>query len=179
MSSTSDQYHIGDDEKNLLDDVAREEEESFKPARSAVEEAEAQLAARVKQVYPDTKMREEPEGPDVVGEEEPYDEFALPQETQTRTEVYGEGDTVTAAEAKEVLRDPFESFPPQRIHMAEMQKSMLRARLIVGHMFEGDKTPAGAIILDILKAEKPDVYADICVRVGMALYIGWQKGMGQ
>jgi len=176
MSSTSDPWQLGDDERNLLDNVSREEEESFLPARTAIDEAEAAVAERVKQVYPDTKMRDEPE----AEADEPLDEFALPQETQTRTEVYGgNGTDSEQLDAKEAARDPFESFPPQRIHMAEMQKAMLRSRLIVMHLFEADHTPAGACVLDILKAEKPEAYADIVVRVGMALYIGWQKGMGQ
>lgn len=146
-------------------------------AEQANDRAEALAAERRKDTYPDTKVTPIDPAPEPEKPEEP-DEFALPSETQTRTEAAGDSDRMTAEEMKEQGRDPYESHPPQRIQMAELQKAMLRARMIVGHTFGQDKTPAGAKILDILKAEKPEVYADIVVRCGMALYIGWQKGMG-
>lgn len=179
MSSTSD------DDRSLLDDVAKQEEEAWAGGKEAVQRAEALAAERRKDTYPDTKVT--PIEPAPESDEQPGtarstaeqpDEFALPAETQTRTEAAADSDRMTPEEMQQQTRDPYESHPPQRIQMAELQKSMLRARLIVGHTFGQDKTPAGAIILDILKAEKPDVYADIVVRCGMALYIGWQKGMG-
>lgn len=171
MSLTSD------DDRNLLEEIAKDEERDRLSGQEAVERGEALLAERRKQTYPETKVEPIAPPPEPEKAEEP-DEFALPAETQTRTEAAGDSDRMTVEEMKEQGRDPYESHPPQRIHMAELQKAMLRAKMIVGHTFESDRTPGGQPILEILKIEKPDVYADIVVRCGMALYIGWQKGMG-
>jgi hypothetical protein len=171
MNSTSD------DDRSLLDEVAHQEEQVWAGGKQAVEEAEAIAAERRKDTYPETKVTPIEPAPEPEKPEAP-DEFALPSETQTRTEAAGDSDRMTVEEMKEQGRDPYESHPPQRIQMAELQKAMLRAKIIVGHTFESDRTPGGQPILEILKIEKPDMYADIVVRCGMALYIGWQKGMG-
>lgn len=164
---------ISEEDASLLDAVVLEGDAEAAEAQAPIDAAEAAIAARVKEVYPDTAVK--PLG--APAEIPDDDEFALPGTAMSGAEAFAE--EPEALTAKEAARDPFESYPPQRIMMAEMQKATLRAKLIVMHTFEYEKTPAGASILDVLKAEKPEVYADIIMRVSMALFIGWQKGIGQ
>lgn len=168
---------ISSDDESLLAEIAEQAKQEAAEGQAPIDAAEAAIAERVKQAYPETTVK--PIG--VPAEPPVEDEFALPDtEPVSGAEAFANGEqdpeAMTAAEA---TREPFESYPPQRIMMAEMQKAMLRSKLIVMHTFEYDKTPAGASILGILKAEKPEVYSDIIVRVAMALFIGWQKGIGQ
>lgn len=165
---------ISDDERNLLDDIEREEEEAWAIGRGAVQEAEQAAEERRAEPYPPESLTPAPIDP--APEPEDDSGFALPSETQTRTEASSSGGD--QMDAQEATKDPYESHPPQRIQMAELQKCMLRSKLIIMHTFENDKTGAGDSVLAVLKAEKPEVYADIVVRCAMALYIGWQKGMG-
>jgi hypothetical protein len=169
---------LENDTASLLAQLAQEVEKESDLTRAGVRAAETKAAERLAEPYPPETLKKT-EAP-AEQEDEEDDEFALPVATQTRTEAYSapdgpNGAYLTAAEAG---RDPYESLPPQRIQAAELQKALFHAKLIVMHTFEYDKTPAGASILQVIKAEKPEVYADIIARCGISLFIGWQKGMG-
>lgn len=155
-----------------LSDIQEQVEREIDEAATEIEKATAAGEAKRAEPYPPESLK-----PQAAEEED--DEFALPSQTQTKTEYAAtDPDRMTADELREQGKDPFESFPPQRIMHAELLKAMLHAKLVITHTFEHDKTPAGEAILKILKVEKTELYAELVVRCGITLFIGWQKGMG-
>lgn len=173
--ATQPTSELSDEEVEILHGVVEDEDQAVAEAQDTIERVLKQRQERDDEPYPPTTMTQAVALP--VSEEED-DEFALPGEKAPGDQTTG----VTEDDVKETTRDPYEGQIPGMIITAEVQKAMLRSRLVIGHTFEcievtGSQSTAKNM-LELLQREHPEVYADIVVRVAMAHFICWQKGMG-
>ena len=169
------------EERELLDQVVEDEEQTVQKADEAVAAVDADRTAREAEPYPPTTMLklDKPEPPPEVEEdlpvpqeEEDDDEFALPSADDTP-----KVDGATADDITGVTAEPYAGKIPSMVITAELQKAMLRSRIVIQHTFEFIEVE-DSNMLRILQEEKPEVYADIVVRVAAMHFICWQKGMG-
>ena len=161
------------EERELLDEVVEKEDGAAQKSNEAVAAVDADPTARGAEPhpYPPTTLKLDKPTPPEVDQEE--DEFALPS-ADTTPKVDG----VTAAEdIAEVTAEPYAGSIPSMVITAELQKAMLRSRIIIQHTFESIELE-DSNMLRYLQEEKPEVYADIVVRVAAMHFICWQKAMG-
>lgn len=104
-------------------------------------------------------------------EEEEPDEFALPQASS------GTSPADTSDGVPEKTFEPWEGNIPSRVLTQEMQKAMLRARLIFHHTFERVSLKE-TTMLNRLIDDQPEVYADCIVRLAITHFIAWKETVG-
>ncbi|MDV2504698.1 MAG: hypothetical protein RX318_12200 [bacterium] len=179
---TSDDEGMTAEERKLLDEVVENEESAVQQADEAVATVDADRTAREAEPYPPTTLKldkpapfPEPAPPEVdeqEGDEQKGDEFALPSADATP-----KVDGTTADDISEVTAEPYAGSIPSMVITAELQKAMLRSRIIIQHTFESLELEHSNM-LRYLQEEKPEMYADIVVRVAAMHFICWQKAMG-
>ncbi|KKL20291.1 hypothetical protein LCGC14_2456960, partial [marine sediment metagenome] len=123
------------EERQLLDEVVENEDQRVQEADQAVAAVDADRIARGDEAYPPTTLKiDKPEPPPEVDKQEPQeeeDDFALPSADGT-----AKSDGTTAADIAEVTAEPYAGSIPSMVITAELQKAMLRSRIIIQHTFE-------------------------------------------
>ena len=166
---------LTEEEETLLDELVEREEASVEQVTAAADAVETARDERAAEPYPPATINPIVTGVTLEPEPEEDDEFALPSANAAAVNTPG----ATDEDVEKALRDPYEGSIPSMVITAELQKALLRSRLVIGHTFESiDVSGPAGNMLKFLQDERPEVYADIVVRVAMAHFICWQKGMG-
>ena len=167
------------EERELLQEVVEEEARAVDQADEAVARVDADRTQREAEPYPPTTLKldkpaspEDPPGEDLAVPQQD-DEFALPSAAGA-----SKSDEDATADTAEVTAEPYVGSIPSMVIAAELQKAMLRSRMIIQHTFEFLELEGNTNMLRYLQEEKPEAYADIVVRVAAMHFICWQKAMG-
>lgn len=177
MTPSSSNDGMTNEERELLQEVVEDEERNVQGADEAIAKVEADRTEREAEPYPPTTLKLDKPAPPEVDEDpavpQEEDEFALPSAAGT-----SKVDEDAAADVSELTAEPYAGSIPSMVITAELQKAMLRSRIIIQHTFEFIELEGNTNMLRYLQDEKPEAYADIVVRVAAMHFICWQKAMG-